>query len=54
MGVITAYCPICKIIARIEVIVSYVGDEKITKYRCLKCGRTVKTDNEKRDDLICK
>lgn len=54
MGVITVYCPICKMIARVEVTVTYVGKEKITKFRCLKCGRTIKTDNEKRDDLICK
>lgn len=47
MAVVIAYCPLCRKVARVEVTVRIIGKERVTKSRCINCGRTIQSDNEK-------
>ena len=49
MVMITAFCPLCHIITNIEVSTRYLPKEKLTNFRCLKCGKTIKTDREAKE-----
>ena len=50
MGMISVYCPFCKIVNNVEVSTRYLHREKITNFRCLKCGKTIKIDKEAKEN----